>query len=142
MPIRLGPPPKATLSAVHQSMQSNKAKNTCPEIILQTALRKNKLSGLRLNYKLLPGRPDICYIHKKLAIFINGCFWHRCHYCKLNLPKTNKTFWSNKFKRNKERDRLKNKRLKKLGWKTMTIWECQIRKNINGVLERIRNRLI
>ena len=141
MPVRLGPPPEATNKNVSKSMKSNRAKDTKPEILLKKALRRSKLKGYRQNWKKIPGRPDICFIKEKVAIFVNGCFWHRCPYCKLKLPRSNKVFWRNKFRRNKERDVLKAQRLKKISWKVMTVWECQVRKRINNTVERIQNIL-
>jgi DNA mismatch endonuclease (patch repair protein) len=137
MSIKLGHPPKATNLQVSKSMRSNKATGTLPEILLRRAIRKHGLKEYRLNCKTIPGSPDISFPKKKLAIFVNGCFWHRCPYCKLNLPKSNNFFWSNKFKRNKERDWLKKKRLRSLGWKSINIWECQIKKHLDKTIQRI-----
>jgi len=141
MPISLGKPPIAKNNTVSKVMRSNKAKDTMPELTVRKALRANGLLGYRLHPKKVPGRPDICFIGKKVAIFVNGCFWHRCPYCKLPLPKTNREFWRNKFLRNVERDRLKQKRLIDDGWTVMTFWECQIKRDINNLLEKIMTRL-
>jgi len=141
MPVRLGPPPKAKSLNVTKSMKGNKAKNTGPELALRKALWGQGIRGYRLNWHKIPGRPDICLPLKKLAIFVNGCFWHRCPYCRLTLPKSNRVFWKRKFRRNKERDRLKRLRLKQYGWKTLTIWECQIKKNKDKTLHRISKSL-
>ena len=64
-------------------------------------LREIGLSGYRLHWKKAAGRPDIAYPGRKIAIFVHGCFWHRCPYCDLPLPKSHPEFWSEKFKRNK-----------------------------------------
>lgn len=141
MPVGLGPPPKAANKNISRSMKSNRARDTKPEILLKQALRKNRLKGYRSNWEKIPGRPDICFIKEKVAIFVNGCFWHRCPYCKLKLPKSNKVFWRNKFRRNKERDALKVRRLKKIGWKALTVWECQVRKRVDKTVERIQSIL-
>lgn len=74
----------------------------------------------------LPGKPDIMFKGRKLAIFINGCFWHQHKGCKRStIPKTNQEYWLPKLKRNvlKQRDSLKE--LKEAGWRTLIIWECQ-----------------
>lgn len=110
------------MSAIH-------AKNTKPELLLRKALRQNGLSGYRLHWKKVPGKPDIAYPNKKIAVFVNGCYWHRCPYCSPSTPKTHKSFWLNKFRKNIERDQRKVKELKKLGWTVITVWECQIKKN-------------
>lgn len=137
MPVRLGVSPKASNKNVSKSMKGNKAKNTFPEILLRKALFAHGIRGYRLNWKKVPGRPDIIFGIQKIAIFVNGCFWHRCPYCKLKLPKSNRVFWRNKFKRNKERDKLKIRRLKKLGWKILTVWECQIKENSEKIAKKI-----
>lgn len=104
MDKRNPPPLNETTKKV---MKSNKGKGTGPEVILRKALRDAGHPGYRLNWKKVPGRPDIAYPGKKVAIFVNGCFWHRCPKCNLPLPKTHIDFWEQKFKRNIERDRRK-----------------------------------
>lgn len=134
---KLGLPPKPSNPNVSKSMKGNKARDTKPELILRNTLWMNGLRGYRLHYRKVPGSPDICYIRTKLAIFVNGCFWHRCPYCNLRLPKSNVVFWRNKFKRNMERDRLKVKRLKSMGWKTLIVWECQLRRDPTKTAKKI-----
>jgi len=137
MPVRLGSPPKASNINVSKSMKGNKAKNTTPEILLRKALSSLGLKEYHLNVKNVPGTPDICYPKYKTAIFVNGCFWHRCTYCRLKLPKSHKKFWNSKFIRNKKRDTLKKEALKTLGWQVLTIWECQIKKRLDKTALRI-----
>jgi DNA mismatch endonuclease (patch repair protein) len=141
MPISLGKPPRAKNNNISKVMRSNKAKNTRPELTVRKALRVNGLRGYRLHPKKVPGRPDICFIGKRVAIFVNGCFWHRCPHCKLPLPKTNREFWRRKFLRNIERDRLKEKRLIDDGWTVLTFWECQIKRDTKSILEKIMTYL-
>lgn len=141
MPISLGKPPRAKNNNISKVMRANKAKNTRPELTVRKALRANGLRGYRLHTKKIPGRPDICFIGKKVAIFVNGCFWHRCPHCKLPLPKTNREFWRKKFLRNIERDRLKEKRLTDDGWTVLTFWECQIKRDTKSILEKIMTYL-
>ena len=142
MPISLGKPPRAKNNNVSKVMRSNKAENTRPELTVRKALRANGLRGYRLHPKKVPGRPDICFIGKKVAIFVNGCFWHRCPHCRLPLPKTNREFWRNKFLRNIERDRLKEKRLTDDGWTVLTFWECQIKRDTKSMLEKVITHLV
>jgi DNA mismatch endonuclease, patch repair protein len=137
----LGPPPKASSPAVSKSMKANISKNTKPEIALRKYLWSKKLRGYKINYRKLPGSPDICYTKYKIAIFINGCFWHRCPMCDLPYPKKNKIFWENKFLRNKERDVLKKFRLEKDGWKVLIVWECEIKNNIESVIKIIKKNM-
>jgi len=118
-------------------MSSNKAKNTSPEIRLRKALRDSGYRGYRLNWDV-PGHPDICFPGKKIAIFINGCFWHRCPRCNLPLPKSNTEFWRTKFEKNVERDDRKNKELEDMGWIVLTIWECEIKNDLYGAVKMIK----
>jgi DNA mismatch endonuclease (patch repair protein) len=139
--IKLGSPPKATNLQVSKSMKGNKAKNTQPELLLKKVLRANNVKGYHLHYNKLPGTPDICFPAVKLAIFVNGCFWHRCPYCRLKTPKSHRGFWNVKFIRNKQRDLTKRRQLKCLGWKSMIVWECQIKKSLNKTIKRITTAL-
>ena len=75
---------------VSKVMSANKAKDTKPEIELRKLLWNNGIRGYRINKKGIPGTPDITISKKRLAIFLNGCFWHRCPHCDLPLPKSNK----------------------------------------------------
>jgi DNA mismatch endonuclease (patch repair protein) len=109
-------------------MQGNKGKDTKPELMVRKMLRDAGFPGYRLQWKKAPGRPDIAYPGRKVAIFVNGCFWHRCPRCDLPLPKANRDYWEAKFKRNVERDRSKVKELEALGWKVFVIWECELKK--------------
>ena len=118
--------PKPKNETVSRVMGANKGKNTKPEILLRKALWKEGLRGFRTNYKKVAGRPDVAFPKKKLAIFVHGCYWHRCPHCDLPLPKNNTEFWRNKFERNKERDKEKVIQLQNIGWKVSTIWECEI----------------
>jgi len=138
MPFKLGKPPKAANPNVSKTMKANKAKDTKPEKGLRRILLDCGLKGYRLNYKKIPGRPDICYPSRKVAIFVNGCFWHRCPECELPLPKCNQDFWINKFSRNMMRDRLKIKRLRELGWKTLVVWECELKKEPKKIAKKLK----
>jgi len=137
MYIRDGRAPIPLREVTSRTMSAIRAKNTKPEIVLRKALFKSGLRGYRIHRADLPGRPDISYLKKKLAIFVNGCFWHRCPYCKPALPKSHKDFWREKFRKNKNRDKRKIAILKKEGWKTFVFWECQIEKDVDAYLKLI-----
>lgn len=122
---------------VSKSMRSNRGKDTSPEIILRKALRCNGMSGYRLHWHI-PGRPDICYPGKHIAIFVNGCFWHRCPHCELPLPENNSEFWKEKFDKNIVRDKTKRDTLIRDGWTVITIWECEIKKDLDDVISMIK----
>lgn len=134
------PAPKSpTISRV---MSANKAKNTSLELKVQKALRLAKIKGLKLHPSNIPGRPDIIFPRKKLAIFIHGCFWHRCPKCELPLPKTNRAFWRKKFLRNRKRDVQKIKELRRIGWRTLVVWEHEVKNNTDIVVGRIKKKLL
>jgi DNA mismatch endonuclease (patch repair protein) len=121
-----------------RTMSAIKGKNTKPELLLRKALWNNGIRGYRLHWKKVPGRPDIAFPGKKIAIFVNGCFWHRCPMCDPSFPKSNVVFWQNKFERNVERDKKKRMELESLGWKVLTIWECEIKKNLQYQVSRVK----
>jgi DNA mismatch endonuclease (patch repair protein) len=139
--IRDGRAPIPTQEATSKMMQANKAKNTKPEVLLRKMLWINGLRGYRLHPKQLPGKPDISFSKVKLAVFINGCFWHRCPTCNLSLPKSNTDFWKKKFDANVARDQKKAEALRQIGWRTLTIWECMIASDLESCLERIERAL-
>lgn len=118
-------------------MRANKAKNTAPELLLRKALWTSGIKGYRINWKKVPGRPDIAFPGRKIAIFVNGCFWHRCEKCNPNMPKSNIDFWTSKFSKNKLRDHLKTEQLKLLGWTVITIWECEVKNDLLTVIDKI-----
>lgn len=127
---------------VSKTMSAIKAKNTKPEQILRKALWHSGIKGYRLHWKKVPGRPDIAFPGKKIAIFVNGCFWHRCPICKPSLPKTNVDFWTDKFTKNVERDKLKTKSLEDLGWTVFTIWECEIKNELEYQVEKLKKYIL
>lgn len=119
--------PHAESPAVRKSMQGNKGKNTKPELIARKLLCAAGYRGYRLQWKKAPGKPDIAYPGRKIAIFVNGCFWHRCPKCNLPIPKTNPEYWTEKFRRNVQRDQAKVSELEDAGWRVLTIWECELK---------------
>ena len=135
--IRDGRAPIPLRESTSRVMSANKGKNTKPEVVFRKYIYSMGLRGYRIHKKDIPGKPDIAFTKKKVAVFINGCFWHRCPKCNLPLPTANKEFWEDKFLRNQERDKRKELELCELGWKVVTIWECEINENIFGCLERI-----
>ena len=111
-------------AAIRKSMQGNKRSDTRPEILVRQRLREAGLTGYRLQWKKAPGRPDIAFPGRKVAIFVNGCFWHRCPQCHPSVPKRNTVFWEEKLRRNVARDQQAIAVLEALGWTAITIWEC------------------
>lgn len=108
-------------------MRAVKSENTKPELQLRKALHRLGYR-YRLNVKTLPGKPDLVFPKYRAVIFMHGCFWHG-HNCKrgARTPKTNTAYWTEKIARNKIRDKKNAAALKKLGWRVVTIWECQLK---------------
>ena len=107
-------------------MRSIISKSTNPELVLRRFLF-SKGFRYRKNYNKLPGRPDIVFISRKIAIFVHGCFWHQHKDCEItNKPRSNTTFWKEKFSKNLERDKRNQRDLQKMGWDPKVIWECEI----------------
>jgi DNA mismatch endonuclease (patch repair protein) len=126
---------------VSKYMRSNKSKNTKPEILFRKALWKAGIRGYRLHWKKAPAKPDIAFPSKKIAIFLNGCFWHRCPICNLSLPKNNQEFWKSKFERNVARDKEKIEALENEKWQVLVIWECEMKKDFEQQIEKVRGLL-
>ncbi len=126
--IKVPRPPRASSEATSKAMRGNKRKDTKPELLVRRRLRDAGLGGYRLQWKAA-GRPDIAWPGKKVAIFVNGCFWHRCPHCDLPIPKSNVEYWVVKFEANVERDHRKISQLEEAGWKVHVIWECQLKKD-------------
>jgi len=124
--------PPASSPAVHNVMIANTSKDTKPELMVRKMLREAGHPGYRLHWRIDDAdgryvcRPDITYPGRKIAIFVHGCFWHRCPKCDLGLPNTNVEYWEKKFERNLERDKRKESALVDAGWSVNTIWECDL----------------
>ncbi|MCI4318000.1 MAG: very short patch repair endonuclease [Thermoplasmata archaeon] len=76
-----------------------------------------------------------------LAVFVHGCFWHRCPRCRFSLPKTHTDWWRAKFARNRSRDRAKESALRSGGWRVLTLWECEISANPDSCARRVERGL-
>jgi DNA mismatch endonuclease (patch repair protein) len=98
------------------------------EIDFRKRLWHAGLRGYRITLPI-PGRPDVAYPGLRLAIFLNGCFWHRCPECARRTPRTNGSYWAEKLDRNAARDALVIRLLKDMGWTSMTIWEHEVRRS-------------
>lgn len=114
-------------------------KNTGPELKLRKLLWSHGIRGYRIHYNL-PGKPDIVFTKKKIAIFIDGCFWHKCPIC-FQEPETRKEFWMKKIQSNVERDDKVNLQLKSDGWTVMRFWEHDVRKNPEAIVKHISGKI-
>ncbi len=135
--VRDGRAPVPEKESTSRVMSANKRRDTGPELLLRKAMWKHGVRGYRLDWKRVPGRPDIAFPKRKKAIFIHGCYWHRCPKCKLSLPKSNTTFWKEKFSKNKKRDKQKEKDLRLQGWDVLVLWECDIKNDIGVVIREV-----
>ena len=103
-----------------------RGKDTRPEIVVRSLLHRQGYR-FRLHSGFLPGKPDIVLPQHRLVIFVHGCFWHRHARCRFAYtPKSRRNFWLTKFAANVERDRVVRRRLRSLGWRVLTVWECQL----------------
>jgi DNA mismatch endonuclease, patch repair protein len=129
---------KKKRSAVMSLVRSQGNKDT--ELVLVRLFRQNKITGWRRHIPLL-GKPDFIFKNHRLAIFVDGCFWHGCPKHGRQ-PKSNRTFWRQKLSRNKRRDQIVNQALKRASWRVLRIWEHElIQKNEMQVIRRIRRIL-
>ena len=120
-------------------MSRIKSKNTSSELIVRKFLYK-KGFRFRVNYKL-EGKPDIVFPGRRIAIFVNGCFWHK-HGCNNSvMPKTNRKFWENKLDGNIKRDKKVQKILKKESWTVYEIWECELEEKNSKTLNNLETFL-
>ncbi len=112
----------------HKNMQNIHSSNTKPELKVRRLLRDLKIKYRCNNYNL-PGKPDFTLYGREIAIFVHGCFWHRHNGCKgASVPASNVRFWKNKLISNVIRDRSKARQLRCLGYKVITIWECETKR--------------
>ena len=123
-------------------MRAVKGKNTGPEIAVRRALWSAGLR-YRLHDKRLPGKPDVVFASRQIALFINGCFWHGHKGCpRCRIPRTRRKYWLAKIEGNRRRDTRTRSALRSLGWKTLVIWECKVKddRHLTSLIARIKNR--
>lgn len=102
-----------------------RSKNTGPEMRVRSTLHRAGYR-YRLHVATLPGKPDIVMPRHRMAVFVNGCFWHRHEGCRsATTPRANGDYWQRKFARNVARDREACQALRDAGWEVLVIWECQ-----------------
>jgi len=106
-------------------MSRIRSKDTRPELRVRHALHAMGFR-FRLHVRSLPGCPDIVLPKHSMAVQVRGCFWHLHRCMKRRLPKTNKGYWRPKLEGNRARDIVNDRKLRRLGWKVRTIWECEL----------------
>ncbi len=117
---------KAKRSEIMKKVRSKNNKST--ELKLIQIFKENNIHGWRRNYKV-KGHPDFVFLSKKIAIFVDGCFWHG-HNCRNTKPKDNQEYWDKKRERNMKHDTEITEYFENRGWTVIRIWECEL-KNIN-----------
>jgi len=100
--------------------------NRTTELMLRMALVRAGIRGWETNVEELPGKPDFFFRKKRVAVFVDGCFWHGCPKCG-HYPKTRRSFWKTKILRNKERDKKNRHQLRRRGIKVINIWEHSLK---------------
>lgn len=121
-------------------MASVKTKNTLPEMALRQIIHR---MGFRyaLHRKDLPGRPDLVFVRMQKIIFVHGCFWHG-HRCRHgHLPKSRLSYWRSKIEINRRRDSTQKRRLTRMGWHILVVWQCELKDavRLNGRLREFLN---
>ena len=109
-------------------MRAVKAKDTSPELAVRAICRELGEPGYRLHRRDVPGSPDVAYLGRRLAVFVHGCFWHG-HDCNAGtkIAKTNAGYWRKKIDRNVARDARCQNELCEAGWRTLVLWECEVK---------------
>jgi DNA mismatch endonuclease, patch repair protein len=129
---------KLTPKQRSRNMGKIRSKDTSPEMVVRKLVHRLGYR-YRLHRKDLPGKPDLTFPSKKKLIFVHGCFWHQhqASSCKIaRLPKSKTDYWIPKLQRNAERDIQHRKALKKMGWNSLVIWECETYK-----MKRLEKRI-
>lgn len=129
---------KATRSRVMSRSKSRGTRST--EWKFRSLLMRRGVRGWTLGYRSgLAGSPDIVFSRARLAIFLDGCFWHGCQRCR-SIPATNRAFWMSKIQKNRKRDRKVQRMLRAQGWKVVRIWEHELRNDLTECMKRIASK--
>ena len=122
------------------NMSRIRGSDTGPEVLLRKLLFSKGFRGYRVKSKVF-GKPDVVFPRHRIAIFVDGCFWHKCPVCFVR-PETNRKFWENKIGGNIKRDKVVNEKLDREGYTVIRFWEHEIRNDLNGCYLRIRGELV
>lgn len=130
----------------HKIMSAIKSKDTRPELRLRKALWYKGLR-YRVNYKKLPGKPDIVFTKWKVVVFCDGDFWHGHNWAIRGMENLQEElsgysqYWRDKILRNIERDEETNRALRELGWRVIRIWESEIKNDLDGCVKLVQEIL-
>jgi DNA mismatch endonuclease (patch repair protein) len=128
---------KEKRSALMATIRAKGNKDT--ELALIKLFREHGITGWRRHLDVF-GKPDFAFRKKRLAVFVDGCFWHGCPRC-YRRPESNRKFWDTKIARNRERDRQVSRELRRLGWRVIRIWEHALAKRGDVCVRRIQRAL-
>lgn len=120
-----------TVAERSERMAKIRSKGTKPELWVRQLLHRLGYR-FRLHRAGLPGRPDLVFPSRRKIIFVHGCFWHAHEDCKVaNRPKSRRSYWDAKFKRNRARDEANQKSLQQDGWRVFVVWECETNSDVS-----------
>lgn len=122
-------------------MSRIRGRDTEPELILRREIRRHGKGGYRIHPKGMQGSPDIAFMRQRVAVFVDGCFWHRCPKC-YKPPSSNAEFWRSKVERNVERDRRVESSLAAAGWIVLRVWEHEVKESPELVYTRVLEALV
>ncbi|MHB1841836.1 MAG: very short patch repair endonuclease [Sulfobacillus sp.] len=125
-----------TAATRSRTMARIRAKNTGLEWLFRRNLWAEQLRGYRLHLSSLPGSPDIAFTKRKVAVFLDGCFWHGCPRC-YHAPKNNAEYWKAKVDRNRRHDATVNAALTSSGWTVLRLWEHDIRERSDDCIRLV-----
>lgn len=117
-------------------MAAVKGKNTGPEIVLRKALYAAGVRGWRCHYRRAPGTPDIAWPRRRVAVFVDGAFWHGHH--SRHRPGRSGSYWDEKIARNVERDRAVDIELEDLGWTVVRVWDFEVKRDLPAVVAKVK----
>ncbi|GFG87764.1 DNA glycosylase [Mycolicibacter algericus DSM 45454] len=121
-------------------MAAIRAKDTKPELALRAALRRAGATGYRLHRKDIPGSPDLSFIRWKVAVFVDGVFWHG-HPDHWNPETASSDYWRTKIARNIERDRAADSALREMGWSVVRVWDQDVKNDLDGCVRLVTNAM-
>lgn len=134
-----GMPDRMSAQARSRTMRAVRATNTSLERRVRAMMAGRGFKGWECNSRELPGHPDFAFPSQRLAVFVDGCFWHGCPECARPLPVANRDYWDRKITRNGERDRTATARLVAEGWLVIRVWEHQVQDH--DALREVGDRL-
>ena len=128
-----------TLEQRAETMSRIKRRDTQPELLFRRALWAAGARGYRIDDRRLPGRPDLSWTRKRVAVFVDGKFWHG--HPSAYKPGQHGAYWDDKINRNIERDRAADETLASMGWTVVRIWDFELRRDLDGATARVMDAL-